>query len=330
MKDFDIKIQCNEFLAECFDSQDYKIELLKGDGSAKKIWRVYHRQKTFILCFHKEVLENIKFINLSLELKRLCLNVPEIYKVADSKFFYLQQDLGEKNFAEEIIEWQQKKQSKIIPAYCLVIKKLQQFHQKGQTALRKCGITDLIYNLFNNDLDFFKEYFLNHFDKEKKFTNTKLEFQQLQENLINYSLANKQGVVARDFQSRNIIFYQSEPYFIDYQDAVYGTILYDLASLLFASYSGLDWESRDYLINWSEKQLNLKNDFKEQFFLFVLIRRLRSLATYTKLGYLEGKVSFQNHFNSTLNDLIIIEKKYSPFGNYSNIMQLIYFFKNRL
>jgi len=54
----------------------------------------------------------------------------------------------------------------------------------------------------------------------------------------------------RDFQSKNIILFNSKPYIIDIQDTCMGPMLYDLVSLVFDYKINMDSSSRNYYINY--------------------------------------------------------------------------------
>ena len=288
--------------------QSYKIKAVKGDGSQRKIFRIISEDKTFILVDSEDRDENQRFIQLSSFLKAQNLNVPEIYHLVSSGTLFLQQDLGEKNFAQQILEWRKKPTGQLFLAYQKTIKTLAEFHYKGITALKKAKINLLLTDCFSEDLIYFQSYFLKHFDLENRFSKRcQPEFVHLESNLKKICNSASLGFVSRDCQARNIIFYKQKPYFIDYQDAVCGSILYDLASLLFASHSGLDSDVRFSLIEWAAK--NIAPEFYlNDFYLFVLVRRLRSLATYTKLGTIGRNKGFQNHFQRTFQELLEIKE----------------------
>ena len=92
------------------------------------------------------------------------------------------------------------------------------------------------------------------------------------------------------------------------------------------SYSGLDSKTRFSLIEWAVKNISPKFYFND-FFLFVLVRRLRSLATYTKLGRLVKIKDF--HFQNAFNELLEIDKKYDAFRSFPVIMEMVQFYQKK-
>ena len=53
----------------------------------------------------------------------------------------------------------------------------------------------------------------------------------------------------RDFQSRNIMWHEGRPHYIDYQGGRQGALQYDVASLLQDAKADIPWEIRDELLD---------------------------------------------------------------------------------
>ena len=312
------------FLNDCFASH-YKVVALCGDGSARKIFRVFHQNKTFILVYSQNKKETCRFLCLSSALKKSNIAVPTIYAVDKEQIFYLQEDLGAKNFAEILME-QTTSQKQILADYLTIIEDLQNLYTKKEV-LQECNIKEKLQELLPEHIVYFKKYFLGYFDKKKQFTTfIQEETSLLVDILSSYCQTTKSGLVTRDFQARNIFFYKNKTYFIDYQDICEGHIFYDLASLLFASFSKLIPSTRKQLITRLTKNyFSKENDFFI-FFSFVLIRRLRSLGTYTKLGIMQKKSNFQNHFQKTFQELLAINEEYNVYQRFPKIIKMLTYF----
>ena len=139
--------------------------------------------------------------------------------------------------------------------------------------------------------------------------------------------------VYRDFQSRNIMWLDHAPWYIDYQSAMRGTLYYDLASLLYSSRSGLFSDEREalciYFYNLLAPSISVA-DFQAHFYRFVLIRRLRSLGTYGYLSLVKNKKQFRKAIPPTLaelNELLSYQECLQPFtalrGMIQNIADLV-------
>jgi len=101
----------------------------------------------------------------------------------------------------------------------------------------------------------------------------------------------------RDFQSRNVMIFNDEPYFIDYQGGRKGPIFYDVASFLWQAKANLSDSLRQHLVDvyFDELQKYLKLNrtyFDKKLKLFVLFRLLQVLGAYGYRGFFERKSHF--------------------------------------
>jgi aminoglycoside/choline kinase family phosphotransferase len=111
-------------------------------------------------------------------------------------------------------------------------------------------------------------------------------------------LAQQQVYMHRDFHSRNLMFMdQGNPGVLDFQDAVYGPVTYDLASLMRDAY--IQWDE-EFVLDWvvrywqSAKQAGLPvnpdiDAFYRDFEYMALQRHLKILGIFCRLNYRDGK-----------------------------------------
>ncbi|MCG8338077.1 MAG: phosphotransferase [Proteobacteria bacterium] len=306
------------------------ISLLKGDGSDRQIYLIHPQDdpnQKVIGVYHEDVQENLDFIHITQRMKEVSLPVPEIFAVDPSNQFYLLQYLGEKNLGQWIDLWlKEGNQQKIIQAYLKVLPHLITIQQTLTSLLSKFLEKKLMKRKdFADDLAYFEGNFVKRFGFEELFHNKVRN--ELDEYLLNPIGQLKPSVfVYRDFQSRNIMWLHEQPWFIDYQSAFLGTRFYDLASLLYASKSGLDDNGRDVLLKHfyelSAGDMSY-HEFLKQFFLFVLIRRLRSLGTYGFLGVSKQKRDFFEKITPGLKELCAILKEKEELAAFSHTKTMI-------
>ena len=125
--------------------------------------------------------------------------------------------------------------------------------------------------------------------------NAKLE--QVFARIIANNLAQPRVYVHRDYHSRNLMVTEPNPGIIDFQDAVYGPITYDLASLFKDAY--IRWEEAeiiDWLIRYWEKArkagLPVHEDFSEFYRDYEWMgvqRHLKVLGIFARLSHRDGK-----------------------------------------
>jgi hypothetical protein len=118
------------------------------------------------------------------------------------------------------------------------------------------------------------------------------------ETITSTVLAQQQVFMHRDFHSRNLMFLdQGNPGVLDFQDAVYGPITYDLGSLLRDAY--IQWDEEivlDWVVRYwqSAKQVGLPvnpdiDAFYRDFEFMALQRHLKILGIFCRLNYRDGK-----------------------------------------
>lgn len=114
------------------------------------------------------------------------------------------------------------------------------------------------------------------------------------------NLAEPQVFVHRDYHSRNLMLTAPNPGVLDFQDAVFGPISYDLVSLFKDAYVSWDEERvLDWLIRYWEKarraQLPLPAEFSafyRDFEWMGVQRHLKVLGIFARLAYRDGKQGF--------------------------------------
>lgn len=284
--------------------------LLKGDGSARQIYKIFeptHPTHFIAGVVHTNLQENLDFLRLTTEMRALGIPTPEILAVDASKTCYLLEYLGAYNLAEKIEHWIDKDKKKVFKAYQKVIDwmpkiqfelptKLQTFFQNRQMG----------YKTYCEDIGYWEKNFLEKFGFIEAY---KAEIKAEVYNLLLEPLKEiaSDSFVYRDFQSRNFMWVEDSPIFIDYQSAYLGPFYYDLASMLYASRSGLDEDQRKGLIRYYYERLEVKIDFEmfvTNLYRFVLLRRLRSLGSYGYLGCEKKKDHFLNAITPTLIELL--------------------------
>ena len=294
----------NNLLKRYFNSDVYSISRLKGDGSDRCIYRAEFESISAIYIQSPDINENKDFLYLSEILKEKGIPVPEVYLAADDFSGYIIEDLGHHTLAEVLYGEKANDQSFILDAYQKVILLLIEMQGINNGCLKSfLQSRQMGLDIYKADLQYFKTEFLEQFQYHSLISSNALsDFNRLMDCLM---IVDHHHFVYRDFQSRNFMWVNNQPVFIDYQSAMMGSLYYDLGSLLYSSRSGLSQRERDIIIKFyfQEKQLKIDfPDFVNQLYQFILLRRLRSLGSY---GYLsrKGKTHFAEYIPQALKEL---------------------------
>jgi hypothetical protein len=155
------------------------------------------------------------------------------------------------------------------------------------------------------DLNYFKYYYLRPSGIDYNEQNLEDDFNTLIEYLLK---TDANYFMYRDFQSRNIMVVENEPWFIDYQGGRKGPLQYDVVSLLFQAKANLPESFREQMLSYyiSELKKHIKVNeplFREQYDGFVLVRTLQVLGAYGYRGFFEQKPHFMESAKFAIQNL---------------------------
>jgi aminoglycoside/choline kinase family phosphotransferase len=274
---------------------------LQGElgGSGRKIIRLSDGQQSAIGILHDIREENAAFLAFTRHFLKHGLPVPEIYGEDLDRGAYLEQDLGNTTLFDFLSS--NRPGENIAPAVTDAYRKAVAVLPRFQVEAGR----DLDYSIcyprgrFDRqsiawDLNYFKYYFLRL--AGIPFSEQKLEddFEALTELLLS---APQDYFLYRDFQSRNVMLLDGQPYFVDYQGGRKGALQYDIASLLYDAKADLPPELRQHLLDYYLDQLARflavdRDAFLRYYYGFVYVRIMQALGAYGFRGFYERKAHF--------------------------------------
>lgn len=257
------------------------------------------------------------------------LPVPQVYGCSEDKSLYLQEDLGdtllfnaiEKGRTRGIFDEKERrllhKTIRLLPA--LQYKGAEDFDFSQCYPQPEFNERSVLW-----DLNYFKYCFLKASGLE--FQEDKLEddFQNMCHVLLRDSTPT---FMYRDFQSRNVMVKEEEPWFIDFQGGRKGPVYYDVASFLWQAKARYPEELRNELIADYLEVLGTYTKVEEKFFRsqlrhFVLFRTLQVLGTYGFRGYFEKKPHFIQSVPFAIHNLRqLLQEDYSEYPYLSVVLK---------
>jgi aminoglycoside/choline kinase family phosphotransferase len=152
--------------------------------------------------------------------------------------------------------------------------------------------------LLRRELNLFPEWYIAKHLGVTLSAKQQAKLEEVFQRILANNLAQPSVYVHRDFHSRNLmVTADNNPGVIDFQDAVYGPITYDLASLFKDAY--IKWEEEeiiDWLIRYWEKArkagLPVHDDFGEFYRDYELMgaqRHIKVLGIFARLYHRDGK-----------------------------------------
>jgi aminoglycoside/choline kinase family phosphotransferase len=268
-------------------------------GSGRAIVRLRGGGSSAIGILYPVREENVAFLEFSRHFRRHGLPVPQIYGEALKEDAYLEEDLGDttlfeflrKNRAGETVD------APAVEAYRKVVTALPRFQVvAGRDLNYKVCYPRASFDRQSIawDLNYFKYYFLRLAGVPFNEQALEHDFTRLTKLLL---AADHEYFLYRDFQSRNVMLRDGEPYFLDYQGGRKGALQYDIASLLFDGKADLPpalrQELLDYYLDCLAGYLDFKRDaFLEHYYAYVYARIMQALGAYGFRGFYERKPHF--------------------------------------
>ena len=284
-----------------FHAPPERVVPLQGElgGSGRKIIRLASQKNSAIGVLYGVREENSAFLAFSKHFRRHGLPVPEIYAEDLSHGAYLEEDLGDTTLFEFLSNNRtgENISPQVVEAYRKVVAVLPRFQVEASR--------DLNYEVcypnpsFDRqsiawDLNYFKYYFLRLAGIPFNEQALEDDLNRLTEFLLS---APRDYFLYRDFQSRNILLRNGDPFFVDYQGGRKGALQYDIASLLYDAKADLPPELRqrllDHYLNTLAGFIQLdRAAFLQHFYPYVYIRILQALGAYGFRGFYERKAHF--------------------------------------
>jgi aminoglycoside/choline kinase family phosphotransferase len=290
-----------QLFASHFGAQPTYVQALQGElgGSGRKIIRLANVKSSAIGILYNVREENAAFVAFSRHFRRHGLPVPEIYGEALDQGAYLEEDLGDTT----LFQFLSKNRSgddiapHVVEAYRKVVAILPRFQLEAGRDVDysySYPVGSFDRQSISWDLNYFKYYFLRL--AGIPFSEQALEddFTRLTDFLLT---APRDYFLYRDFQSRNILLRDGQPYFVDYQGGRRGALQYDIASLLFDAKADLPPAVRQQLLDHYLDSVALylpidRAAFLSHYYAFVYVRILQALGAYGFRGFYERRVHF--------------------------------------
>ncbi|HLD08496.1 MAG TPA: phosphotransferase [Methylophilaceae bacterium] len=293
--------QLNDWLNTVLKSAAFSLAPASADASFRRYFRVKLDNRTLIAMDAPPLQEGCtSFVHVAEVFANAGLNVPRILEKDLGQGFLLLTDLGDTTFLDALKqsasngEPNNKTADGLYRDACMALVKLQSASKKGV-------FPDYDEALLLREMQLFPDWYVaKHLqlelgDVQKKVLND--IFAILNQNI----LAQGQVYVHRDYHSRNLMLCTdaqgSNPGILDFQDAVYGAITYDLVSLLKDAY--ISWDEEQVIDRavryWqAAKKANLPvpQDFSEFYRDFEWMgaqRHLKILGIFARLYYRDGK-----------------------------------------
>lgn len=304
-----------ELFSIYYGSEPSNVTPIKGSASNRQYYRLTDGQHSCVGVVGIDPDENKAFVTLARHFKSAGLPVPELYAVSEDGMSYIQEDLGSTILYEMFTSASKAGDtSEVEDLLCRTIALLPKFQfEGGRGADWSVCYPEPSFSrrMVMFDLNYFKYCFLKPSGLEFNEVRLQDEFERLADDLLGGSDIQEylgETFMYRDFQSRNVMVHDGEPYFIDFQGGRRGPVYYDLASFVWQPRAGFSDCLRTRLVDSyvkaaAEYMTIDREEFESRLSLFVLFRLLQLLGAYGFRGLVENKAAFMTSIPQAMNIL---------------------------
>lgn len=285
--------QLNVWLSQLFPNETYTLAPASADASFRRYFRATFADKVFVVMDAPPQHEDCRpFLHIGKLFEAAGTHVPHVYAQDLAQGFLLLSDLGNTTYLQALTA--DNSQAKVL--YAAATDALIKIQLASQPDVLP------VYDeaLLRRELNLFPDWYIN---KHLGMTLTEKQAAKLEEcfqRIVRNNLAQPRVFVHRDYHSRNLMVTEPNPGILDFQDAVYGPITYDLVSLFKDAY--IRWEEpeiMDWLIRYWEKArkagLPVREDFGEFYRDYEMMgvqRHLKVLGIFARLAHRDGKTGY--------------------------------------
>ena len=236
-----LKVWLDEQLAALFAEQGWGVvppatlTAASSDASFRRYFRWEGEGRSFVVMDAPPPQENCKpFVDIAFLLAKSGINVPKIYAEDLERGFLLLNDLGNKTYLDVIDS------ENADDLFTDALQALLAFQQLPMVA----PLPSYDVALLRRELELFPEWYVKRelgieFDSAQQML-----WQNVTDLLIDSALAQPKVLVHRDYMPRNLMLSEPNPGVLDFQDAVYGPVTYDVTCLF-----------KDAFLSWPEERV---------------------------------------------------------------------------
>lgn len=293
-----------------FSKAPSKCVLMVGSASNRKYYRLADGDTSCIGVIGVDVLENKTFVTMAGHFRSKGISVPEILAVSEDASAYLQEDLGDDILFDMYTKAKRKGEGmdRVRQLLCKTISMLPKIQFEGADGFdfaRCCQQPSYDRRVVMFDLNYFKYCFLKTSGLEFNETLLQDDFERFADDILD---EDTDTFLYRDFNSRNVMICDDEPYFIDFQGGKRGPIYYDVASFVYHARASYPEEIRENMLKCYLDALREyievdESAFRSRLEQFRLLRLLQVLGAYGFRGMVEQKADFVAAIPQTIDTL---------------------------
>ncbi len=298
---------------------------LTGSASHRRYYRLTGADgRTLIGVEGTDADENRAFLTIDRHFASKGINVPRV--VAEDGLCYLQEDLGSMVLYDALASGRASGQYSpdevaLLRKTLAALPKIQVEGARGLDFSVCYPQPSFDARMVDFDLNYFKYDFLKLSGLEFNEVRLQDDFDRLRADLLAES---SDTFLYRDFNARNVMLVDGEPWFIDFQGGRRGPVYYDVASFLWQARARYPESLREELLLVYLDSLRAygpvdETHFRERLRVFILFRMLQVLGCYGYRGLWEGNKAFIDSIPPAFG----IVQSLLPFSDYPYLSEVL-------
>lgn len=298
------------WLVEVLKKENFTLTPASNDASFRRYFRIHFPEVTLIAMDAPPPQEDCRpFVKVAQQLLAVGLNVPQIIAQNVEQGFLVLGDLGNDTYLSKLN----------LQTAPNLYKDATNALIKMQLASQPNVLPEYDEALLTREMQLFPDWYIaKHLGITLSEAQQKV-LHQIFTTLNQNVLAQPKVTVHRDYHSRNLMVTKNNnPGILDFQDAVFGPITYDLVSLLKDAY--IAWEEEE-IIDWTVRYwqaakkagLPMPDDFSEFYRDFEWMgaqRHIKVLGIFARLYHRDGKEGYLKDMPLVMNYLRKVCERY--------------------
>ena len=304
--------ELKKWLETVYPDQPFELSFAAADADFRRYFRATFSDGHTVVCM--DAPPDKMSVAPYLKVQKLfhMVNVPQVLHVDETQGFMVLNDLGSTTFLTAMTQEKNEAAHK-----ALLLEAVGELIEL-QLASRSGVLPEYDREVMLREINLFPEWFVaKELGRELNFKQRRL-WQQTVDTLLPPLLAQPKVYVHRDYIVRNLMLQEGRPGVLDFQDALYGPISYDLVSLLRDAFIGWDEEFvLDLVIRYWEQAraagLPVPPEFDEFYRWFEWMgvqRHLKVAGIFARLYHRDGKDKYRPEIPRFLNYLRRVSRRY--------------------
>ena len=317
-----------DWLTSVYPNQPFELSFAAADADFRRYFRATFADGSTVICMDAPPEKMRESVANYLKVRDLfsSLNVPTVLAKNLELGFIVLNDLGDVQYLKAMQQENTPEAHKALLLEAideLIV--LQQASQPNQ-------LPEYSREILLREMNLFPEWFVaKELNSSLNFAQRQL-WQQTLDALLPVIEAQPKVYVHRDFIVRNLMLTRGRPAVLDFQDALYGAITYDLVSLLRDAF--IEWDEEftlDLVIRYWEKARAAGLPVPAQFDTFYkwyefmgVQRHLKVAGIFARLWHRDGKDKYRPEIPRFLNYLRRTSRRYEELAPlYALLLQLV-------